>query len=82
MKMNMEMKNSNAKLDRSEGQKLIVVAMNENFIEKIDAALLNVGYSTRSRFIQDAIREKLHRDGVEVPITLTVAPLRKKTDGC
>lgn len=66
---------------RGPGQKLISVPMNEKFIELIDAALPEMGYSDRSSFIRDAISDKIRASGIQVPPTLTLAPSRTGKGG-
>lgn len=66
---------------RGPGQKLISVPMNEKFIEVIDAALPEMGYSDRSSFIRDAIVEKIQASGIEVSAALSLAPSRTGKGG-
>lgn len=63
---------------RAEGQRLINVPMDEDFIEQIDGNLAALGYDNRSSFIRDAIVEKLIEMGVRVPRSITVAPARTR----
>jgi len=44
---------------RAKGQKLLPIAVDEKFIEELDAGLARAGYRNRSQFIRDAIIEKL-----------------------
>jgi Arc/MetJ-type ribon-helix-helix transcriptional regulator len=66
---------------RALGQKLISVPMKERFIEEIDQALEQMGYSDRSSFIRDAIAEKLHSEGIQLPVDLPLAPSRAGKGG-
>jgi len=61
---------------RAPGQKLVAISMNEQFIEVIDVALPNMGYSDRSSFIRDAIIEKLHAARIKVSPALSLPPCR------
>jgi Arc/MetJ-type ribon-helix-helix transcriptional regulator len=62
---------------RAAGQKLINVPMSEKFIELLDGSVRRSGYSDRSKFIRDAIAEKLQRDGLDVPsVDEVLAPSR------
>jgi len=51
---------------KSHSQKLVTISMNELFSEKIDAALLKMGYRDRYSFTRDAIIEKLRAAGIKV----------------
>ncbi len=66
---------------RASGQKLISLAVSENFLERVDAALPRAGYGDRSQFIRDAVLEKLQRAGIELPLELAAAPSRKGKGG-
>jgi len=61
---------------RAEGQKLINVPMKIKLIEELDAAAKDSGYEDRSKFIRDAIKEKLKRDGYHVSDDLFEPPSR------
>jgi hypothetical protein len=61
---------------RSPGQKLLPIAVDEKFISELDAGLVRAGYRNRSQFIRDAIVEKLMRAGVSVPAELAQPPRR------
>ena len=50
--------------------------MREEFIEHINASIKNLNYGDRSKFIRDAIVEKLNRAGIETPDSLAAAPVR------
>lgn len=52
--------------------------MKEKFISALDAARKQIGGSTRSQFIRDAIIEKLFREGIHVPKELASPPQRVK----
>ena len=66
---------------RSQDQRLVALLMNEKFLEAIDAALPNMGYSDRSRFIRTAILEKLYMEGIDVPVVLSLPPCRTGKGG-
>lgn len=66
---------------RAPGQKLINVPMTERFIEEIDAALPKAGYSDRSKFIRDAVFEKLDRLGFKPRADIALAPGRSGKGG-
>jgi len=61
---------------RSPGQKLIPIPMNEEFIELLDAAVVKSDYSDRSKFIRDAIVEKLQALGYKIPPGVSAAPTK------
>ena len=50
--------------------------MREEFIEHINTAVKNLNYGDRSKFIRDAIVEKLNREGIKTPDSLAAAPVR------
>ena len=59
---------------RSAGQKLINIPMDEEFIRSLDAAVIRSGLGNRSAFIRDAIVEKLADMGVDIPTEVATAP--------
>jgi Arc/MetJ-type ribon-helix-helix transcriptional regulator len=61
---------------RAPGQKLLPIAVDEQFLRKLDAGLAQAGYRNRSQFIRDAIVEKLTRVGVSLPLELALPPHR------
>ncbi len=61
---------------RAYGQKLVPVPMSEQFIEHINAAVEKLNYGDRSKLIRDAIAEKLNREGIDTPKSLSAAPVR------
>ena len=61
---------------RSLGQKLVPVPMSEEFIEHINNAVGKLNYSDRAKLIRDAIMEKLEREGIPTPKSLSTAPAR------
>lgn len=61
---------------RSAGQKLINVPMDEEFIRRMDQAVALSGLANRSAFIREAIQNKLAEMGVELPVHAASAPLR------
>ena len=61
---------------RAPGQKLLPIAVDENFLHELDAGLSQAGYRNRSQFIRDAIIEKLMRAGVALPKELALPPHR------
>ena len=61
---------------RAPGQKLLPIAVDENFLRELDAGLARAGYRNRSQFIRDAIIEKLMRVGVHLPKELALPPHR------
>jgi hypothetical protein len=61
---------------RAKGQKLLPIAVDEKFIEELDAGLARAGYRNRSQFIRDAIIEKLKRAGILMPKELALPPHR------
>jgi hypothetical protein len=61
---------------RAPGQKLLPIAVDEQFLKQLDAGLIQAGYHNRSQFIRDAIVEKLKRAGVALPPELARPPHR------
>jgi hypothetical protein len=61
---------------RAPGQKLLPIAVDENFLRELDAGLVRAGYRNRSQFIRDAIIEKLMRVGISLPKELALPPHR------
>ena len=62
--------------NRSFGQKLIPIPVNENFEREMEAGLSQLGCRNRSQFIRDAIIEKLARAGISIPPELALPPRR------
>lgn len=50
--------------------------MRRDFLEEVDQCLKEAGYSERSRFIRDAVIEKLARMGHLIPAAHAAAPAR------
>jgi hypothetical protein len=50
--------------------------MSEEFIEHLNQAVLTLNYGDRSKFIREAILEKLNREGVTTNAKLAAAPPR------
>ena len=61
---------------RAPGQKLINLYMSEEFIAEIDREMRLHGYSERSRFVRDAVYEKLRSLGIVLPAEISMAPSR------
>lgn len=61
---------------RAEGQKPVLVMMDQDFLDEIARNLPRAGYSDRSSFIRDAVFEKLRRIGVKVAYIKALAPAR------
>jgi hypothetical protein len=55
-----------------------MVPMDVRFISEINRALPPLGYSDRSKFIRDAVYEKLRDMGYEIDREITLAPGRAK----
>jgi Arc/MetJ-type ribon-helix-helix transcriptional regulator len=66
---------------RSGGQRLINFPADEAFIRELDAALAKTNYADRSKFIRDAIYEKLEKHGILLPESLRKAPARMGKGG-
>lgn len=64
---------------RGADQRLLTVPAKANFLDGLDRALPKCGYSNRSQFVRDAIREKLQKEGIRVPKALTLAAGRYPT---
>jgi len=61
---------------RAAGQKLLPIAVDEEFLRELDAGLARVDCRNRSQFIRDAIVEKLARAGIAMPKELALPPHR------
>jgi Arc/MetJ-type ribon-helix-helix transcriptional regulator len=61
---------------RTAGQKLLPIAVDEKFLRELDAGLAHAGYRNRSQFVRDAIVEKLTRAGIAVSKELALPPQR------
>lgn len=55
--------------------------MSEEFIRELDRIYPLAGYDDRSKFIRDAIYEKLEREGFELPPGIRLAPSRAGKGG-
>lgn len=55
--------------------------MKEDFLSLVDGNLEQMGFSDRSAFIREAVREKLKESGVEVEKILTLPPNRAGKGG-
>ena len=66
---------------RAAGQKQIITLMDESFVHKIESGMAMAGYSDRSKFIRDAVFEKLKRLGIGCDYTLAMAPPRAGKGG-
>lgn len=62
--------------NRSFGQKLIPIPVNEDFERELIAGLKQLGCTNRSQFIRDTIVEKLARSGVAIPPEFALPPHR------
>jgi hypothetical protein len=61
---------------RSENQWLLNFWAKISFIKRFNLSLSTLGYSDRSKFIRAAIKEKLEREGFDVPAEEIEAPVR------
>ena len=61
---------------RTSGQKLVPIPMSQKFINHLNAAVEKLNYGDRSKFVREAIVEKLNREGIETPKHLAAAPVR------
>lgn len=61
---------------RAPGQKQVLTMMDEGFLRDIAAAMRRAGYSDRSKFIRDAIFEKLRKMNIAVDYSAAMAPTR------
>lgn len=66
---------------RGKDQKGVLVMMRESFLEEIDAALPKAGFSDRSKFIRDAVYQRMRSLGFKVAEEDTTAPSRKGKGG-
>lgn len=57
-------------------QRQILLLMDERFVDEIDAAYPQLGYSDRATFIRDAVLKELKRSGVDLPASYRAAPPR------
>jgi hypothetical protein len=70
-----------AVMRRAPGQTLVNLPMKIAFRDFIDGELEGLGYADRSKFIRDAIRDKLIHMGKTVPVEFTLAPGRAGKGG-
>lgn len=63
---------------RAKGKVLLNIAMHEDAIQEMDQALVQIGETNRSKFIRDAIREKLQSMGITVALDSFAAHPRFK----
>ena len=56
--------------------------MTQKFIDHLNAAVEKLNYGDRSKLIRDAIVEKLNREGIETPKSLSAAPVRAGKRSC
>ena len=61
---------------RSPGQKLVTIPMDEEFIDLINHAVLKGNYGDRAKLIREAIAEKLQRLGIKVAPRMLTIPTR------
>jgi hypothetical protein len=66
---------------RAAGQKQVITLMDVNFVREIESGMAVAGYSDRSKFIRDAVFEKLQRLGVACNYVLAMAPPRTGKGG-
>jgi hypothetical protein len=66
---------------RSKKQKAVLVMMEEDFRDEIDAALRLAGFSDRSAFIRAAVYRRLEELGIKIPPGLYLGPSRKNKGG-
>ena len=66
---------------RAAGQRQVLIWMDEDFLGEIDQAMRNHGYSDRSKFIRDAVHEKLVSMNITVDYRLAMAPSRAGKGG-
>jgi acetate kinase len=66
---------------RGSDQKGVLVMMRESFLEEIDAALPKAGFSDRSKFIRDAVYQRMKAMGFNVREEAATAPSRKGKGG-
>jgi len=66
---------------RAAGQKQIITLMDEHFVREIESGMAAAGYSDRSKFIRDAVFEKLQRLGIKCDYTIAMAPSRTGKGG-
>ena len=53
---------------RADNQKIVSLHMDEELVRNLDQAVIQTGLPTRSHFIRVAIKEKLEREGMSIPI--------------
>lgn len=61
---------------RGNRQRLLNFPVTEEFVAKINEGVAKSGAGDRSKFIRDAIREKLDKMGIEVPVSVWAARSR------
>ena len=68
-------------MPRSEDQRPLTFMVKEDFLEAINRACEEAGYSDRSQFIRDAVFEAIERLGLNVSKAIKAAPSRKGKGG-
>lgn len=66
---------------RAKDQRGILIMMDQQFRDEIDAAFPRFGYTDRSTFIRDAVYKRLGEMGVSLPASLKAAPSRAGKGG-
>jgi hypothetical protein len=61
---------------RSQGQKQVLIWVDDEFLNKINQSMARAGYGDRSSFIRAAVYEKLVRLGIPVDPRFALAPSR------
>jgi metal-responsive CopG/Arc/MetJ family transcriptional regulator len=61
---------------RGPNQRQVLVMFDSSFLREVDRAFRKAGYSERSKFIRDAVFEKLRRMGIHCDYEAALAPMR------
>ena len=62
-------------------QKGVILMVDERFLEEIDAAYPDLGYSDRASFIRDAVYRLMEQHGIKLPLSYKAAPSRSGKGG-
>jgi hypothetical protein len=66
---------------RSANQKPVLVMMREDFLDEINRAYPEAGYSDRSQFIRDAVYKQIEKLGIQLPLVIKTSPDRTGKGG-
>lgn len=66
---------------RGDGQKGLILMVQEKFLAEIDRAFPKMGYSDRASFVRAAVHKYLSDNGIKLPLEYKAAPPRVNKGG-